>query len=263
MTQDIATTGNGVALPTEDPWADLRAAFDDGSQRFREHIGVSLPRLRSDFGRGGKGWIDELTGESYAELDIAILAYPPQRTFWVKSLDESGGASTPPDCKSWDMLKPDPSSPDKQAEKCSACPNSQWGSDPKGGDGKACKESVAVIAYDFPRDQFLWMRFGGTALKPFKNYISALTGRRLPAFSVRTKVTLKPESEGTFQWLVPVFTITEYLKPDGVRPLREVAAVAMAAHQSVMDEMATDERMPTAQVAAEFGAGYDYDEPPF
>lgn len=236
-----ATSKSGVSLPTEDPWAELRDAFDDGSARFREHIGVSLPRLRSDFGRNGKGWIDELTGEVYGELDIAILAYPPQRTFWLVDLDEAGGKSTPPDCKSWDMVRPDPESPAPQSETCARCKWSKWESDRKGGKGKACKESAGVIAYDFEHSQFLWLRFGGTALTPFKAYISALSGRRLPTFAVRTKVKLKDEKEGRFEWKVPAFTITEHLTPEDVRPLRDVAAMAMEAWQSVVEEMATNE----------------------
>lgn len=249
-----ATTSSAPAVPTEDPWAELKAAFDDGSASFREHIGLMLPRLRSDFGKNGAGWIDDLTGETFRELDITVLAFPPQRTFWLKSLDEAEGESGPPDCKSWDMRFPDPSSPDRQAASCAECPWSKWGSDLKGGDGKACKESVAVIAYDWQNDRFVGLRFASTAMKPFRLFVSAMESRRRPVFSVRASVTLEKQTKARLEWLVPKFTVDQYLTPEDARPLREVAAVAMEAWRSALEDLAQAEEMAPQDVAAAFDA---------
>lgn len=232
----------GLAQPSEDPWAEMRNAFDDGSALFRQHFGLTLPRLRSDFGRNGRGWIDDLTGEVRDHLAVVLLAYPPSRQFWLKSIDE--GEAGPPDCRSIDMVAPLPDVPNRQADRCAECPMSQWGEDETGKRLRPrCSESVNVVAYDTvePR-QFLWLRFGGTALRPFKNYVSALTSRGLPHFAVVTEVKLEEVKDGSLQWLVPHFSIGAELTPAEVAPLREVAQQAMAAFEQVVEEMATAER---------------------
>ena len=245
MTKDNlpAQKKDGLAMPAEDPWADLRDAFDDGSALFRAHFGLTLPRLRSDFGRNGKGWVDDLTGDTHDELAIVLLAYPPSRQFWLKSIDE--GTPGPPDCRSTDMVAPLPDSPEIQSTACAVCPHAQWGEDEATGERvkPACQESVNVVAYDTkePR-QFLWLRFAGTALKPFKNYVSALTSRGMPHFAVVTEVKLEEVKKGSLQWLVPHFSIGAELTPAEVAPLREVAQQAMQAFDQVVEEMNTTER---------------------
>ena len=248
-------TPGGLATPSEDPWAGLRDAFDDGSQRFREHFGLSLPRLRSDFGKNGKGWIDDLTGEAKERLSVVILAYPPSRQFWLKSIDE--GDPGPPDCRSVDMIVPLEDVPAKQADFCGACPHSQWKSDETGKRLRPrCGEAVNVIAFDTEVGQFCWMRFAGTGLKPFGKYISALTSRQnLPSYAVVTEITLKPKADGAKQWLVPEFAIGEALTPDQVAPMREVAEKAMTAFELVTEEMAANDRK------AEGGDPFDENDP--
>lgn len=234
---------SGLATPTEDPWAELRVAFDDGSQLYREHFGLSLPRLRSDFGKNGKGWVDDLSGEAKDHLSIVILAYPPSRQFWIKGIDE--GEPGPPDCRSLDMFVPLDNVPDKQCDACLTCPHSQWGYDEE--KGKAikprCQESVNVIAFDTEVGQFVWLRFGGTALKPFGKYISALASRKnLPSYAVVTEITLKEKVEGNLQWYVPIFSLGDPLTPADVAPMREVAEKAMKAFEQVSEEMDAAER---------------------
>lgn len=240
-------TPGGLAQPAEDPWAELRDAFDDGSRLYREHFGLTLPRLRSDFGRNGKGWVDDLTGEAKDHLSIVILAYPPTRQFWLKSIDD--GEPGPPDCRSVDMVVPLPDVPDRQAPACASCPHSQWRTDEEGERVKPrCQESVNVIAFDTEVGQFVWLRFAGTGLKPFGKYISALASRQnLPSFAVITEVTLKEESKGSLQWLVPQFSIGDALTPDQVVPMREVAEKAMKAFELVTEEMSAAERKAEAK----------------
>lgn len=235
------TTATDIATPHEDPWAELRDQFDDGSQLFKDHFGLSLPRLRSDFGKNGRGWVDDLTGEVKDHFTGVILAYPPSRQFWIKSLND-GGDGGPPDCRSFDMAAPDPSSPEPQAKACATCPHSQWRTD-DGGDRvpPPCSESVNVIAHDNEDDVFVWLRFSRTALRPFKNYVSALASRRLPLFAVVTNITLEKKKNGALEWLVPVFGMGDALTPAQVAPYREVAQFAMQTFGQVADDMAAAE----------------------
>lgn len=43
------------------------------------------------------------------------------------------------------LLKPHESAPEKQGENCRTCPKNQWKSDPKGGNGKACKNQRRLL----------------------------------------------------------------------------------------------------------------------
>jgi hypothetical protein len=229
----------GVAVAEDDEWAAMRAEFHDGSQTFKEHFGLSIPRFRTDFGRNGQGFVDDLSGESFKTLEVVLLAYPPSRAWWEVSLDEGGGGA--PDCRSHDMIVPDPSSPNRQSARCVDCPHSKWG---ENNERPACTESVNVVAYDKPGDRFVWLRFAGTALKPFKDYISYLESRRLVSFAVSTVVTLEEKQRDALRWLVPRFSMGERLTPEQVRPMREVARLAMEAWRDVAEEMAASDPGP-------------------
>jgi len=231
---DVAPTPGALATRTE--WDEMAEAFDDGSNDFVKHFGLSLPRLRSDFGRNGKGWVDDLTGDAYDHLSIVILAMPPSRAWWEKSIDEGGGG--PPDCRSINMITPTDDS-DKQAPTCAACPKSKWGED---NERPACADSVNVVAFDLEVGQFVWLRFGGTALKPYRDYVSALRSRGLKHFQVATTIKLEERTRDKLEWLVPHFQIGDALSADQVRPMREIAQKAKESFDQVAQEMATQAR---------------------
>lgn len=259
-TKNLPAVPTGSELASPDEWAQL-ATFDDGVMTFIEHFGLSMPRLRSDFGRNGRGWIDDLTGEVYRTLDVAILATPPSRAFWIKSLAE-GGTGGPPDCASrvnFRVGRPDDNVPEQQAETCGACPHSQWPEEAEGGKPR-CAESVNVLAYDYDRDGMCWLRFAGTGLRPFRNYLSALLARKLPPYAVHTLVSLRDEKRDAFEWLVPVFAPGNPLSVAEVRPMREVAEKAMAMWASVADEMAAASDGPPSP-SAPTPSGSEEEEP--
>lgn len=231
------TAANPLATPEE--WQALMD-WDDGSARFVEHFGMSMPRLKSDFGKNGSGWVDDLTGEKVRFLDVVLLAYPPSRSWWERSIDEGGGGGRP-DCSSLDMVAPLPTSKMRQSDLCANCPQAKWGDD---NERPRCTESVNVLAYDRALDRFVWLRFAGTALRPFRDYVSALASRRLPVFATATSIELEERKEGALEWLVPKFAIGDALTAEVVRPLREVARNAMASWQQVAEEMAAKESGP-------------------
>lgn len=247
---DIEPAPAPGALATRTEWDEMAEAFDDGSADFVKHFGLSLPRLRTDFGRNGKGWVDDLTGDAYDHLSIVILAMPPSRAWWAKSIDEGGGG--PPDCRSINMLAPTDDSPDKQSPTCGACKHSKWGED---NERPACAESVNVVAFDIEVGQFVWLRFGGTALKPFRDYVSALRSRGLKHFQVATSIKLEERTRDKLEWLVPHFQIGDHLTADEVRPMREIAQRAKESFDQVAQEMAGQARATEAGPFDESTAG--------
>ncbi|MCA1841753.1 MAG: hypothetical protein LC792_00925 [Actinobacteria bacterium] len=258
---DLVPATNGLSTPTVNPWTELED-FDDGSALFREHFGLSVPRLRSDFGRNGQGWIDSLTGEVTDHLSCVLLAIPPTRAFWRKSLDEGG--SGPPDCRSIDMVRPLADSAHRQSETCGTCPHSVWGHSDDGRPKRpACVEAANIVAYDVPQDRFVWVRFAGTALGPLRAYISALASRRKPMYAVVTEISLTSATRDHLQWLVPEFGIGAELTPEQVRPMRDVARMAMEQLRQVTDEMAAAETTEPAPAPAGEATHFEPDEEPF
>lgn len=267
MTDNLPATTTTATPAVPDEWAGL-ATFDDGLGAFIEHFGLSMPRLSTDFGKNGKGFVDTLTGEAINELRIVMLAVPPSRAFWLKSLDE-GGDGGPPDCASrvnFREKRPDDDVPNRQSDTCTSCPHAQWGDrDPETGKSERprCAESVNVLAHDQEQDRMFWVRFAGTALKPLRDYISALQARRQPFFSCVTVVTLDERRDGKLEWLAPKFLPGEKLTPAEVQPYREVAERAMQMWASVADEMAAHAAAPTDVIDTTGSYEPGPDEEPF
>lgn len=253
----VPEPGSHGELATADEWAELET-FDDGSQKFREHFGLAVPRLRSDFGKNGQGWVDDLTGETIDHFNGVILAVPPTRQWWEKTIDEGGGG-TPPECRSINMLTPTEDSPKKQSDSCITCPHAKWGETEDGRTVRPrCGEAINVLAYDGERDLFCWLRFGGTGIKPFKLYLSALASRRWKHYQLVTEITLRQEKDGILNWLVPEFHLGQQLTVEQVRPMRELAKMAMDSWATVAQEMATEAR---AHGEGQEGAGpFDGDQ---
>lgn len=110
----------------------------------------------------GNNTIKEFTGR-------VIEAYQCN-AWWEKSFEETGGGQLP-DCSSFDGIKP--SDPDKAPGKdCATCPLNQFGSDPKGSKGKACKNIrrlfILIDGYGLP----LQLTCPPTSLKSFSPYVT-------------------------------------------------------------------------------------------
>ena len=120
----------------------LKFAPDELRQLVEDNIGggsvnpTSFDRVRVPSG-GAKTWevpnLDAKDGvESAREINGIILFWHDTRTYWQEAYT---GEMRQPDCSSPDGVTGygDPGG------SCDMCPLSQWGSDPHGGRGQACK----------------------------------------------------------------------------------------------------------------------------
>lgn len=100
-----------------------------------------LPRLKVPSG-DVPGFSYKAGGDEDVMKEVTgVIIYKQScRSYWVEGLDAGGGGS-PPDCTSPDGKngKGDPGGV------CAACAMNEFGSDPKGSRGKACKEQRAVF----------------------------------------------------------------------------------------------------------------------
>lgn len=137
---------NGFPLATKE---DLEGfAFMDAGALdvVKENLGgqnispSDFERLKFPTG-GGQSWeVFGLDGESEPtkSIDGVVLMNKTIRVYWAS---EYTGEGAPPDCTSRD-LKTGVGTP---GGNCATCPYAQWGSDPKGGEGQACKTVGALF----------------------------------------------------------------------------------------------------------------------
>lgn len=195
-------TGGGNALALADGAADSGALaivqMGDGNltEIMQANLGdggmseFDLERIKIPSG-GGTSWtVNTLEGESMAkELEGVILHWREPRVYYSRGIEEGGGGGQPPDCYSNDG-KIGIGNP---GGACDKCPLSQWGSDPKGGKGQACKQRRLLF---FLRPENLLpdaLSVPPTSIKPIKQYFLRLASQAVPFYGVKTRLTLKKE----------------------------------------------------------------------
>ena len=94
-------------------------------------------------------------------------------------------------------LAPSDNSPKKQHATCKGCPQNEWGSDPRGGKGKACKNTrkLLIVPIDADEKTQPWVIVvSPTGLKHFDKYVSTLSDLGKHPIEVITDISFE-ESE--------------------------------------------------------------------
>lgn len=181
-----------VAQPTGDLMEIMEANIGGTLSQF------DLDRISVPAG-GGRQWIiPTLEGEEDSPvIDGIIVHWKEPRAYWETSFDESGGG-TPPDCNSQDGMlgqgKFGPGSDTNPSGRCDTCPMSQWGSDPKGGSGQACKQMRVLFMVG--KEDLLPMAVVAppTSINPIKKFMLRLASRSIPYWGVVTRLELEQDS---------------------------------------------------------------------
>lgn len=179
----------------------------------------NLTRVKLPTGGSLKWSVPSIRGEqSIEEIEGIVIHQRDTRAYWAKSIDEGGGGQ-PPDCTSEDGYtgKGEPSGP------CAECKLNVWGSEPKAGRGKACKE--LKIVYLLPKGKsFLPYVFimPPTSLKPMATFFLGLASEAMRADSVRTVLKLK---EATNQAGTKYAQVDPRLPSNGELSKEEIAIV--------------------------------------
>jgi hypothetical protein len=135
---------------------------------------------------------------------------------------------------------------------CTTCPYNAWGSDPKGGRGKACKEvrrmvilpKAAIMGEPIGvrKSEAAVMSIPVTSVKNWANYTSLLAGQfRRPAWAMVTEVSVGPHARNQFEVkFAPVIEI-------GNEWLGELIERAKQAEQLLMTPYAPPQAQATPQ----------------
>lgn len=189
------------ALPVAyDPDTD-----DTGLGDFDSNV---IPRLSID----AEGvFVNNLTNERHAELDVVILGVVKQRVLWPETMGSDGDK---PLCRSINGVvgtagpgRPDTPGIVTHADgtfACSTCPLAEWDSHPSRGVPWCSEQLVLPLLIDGAMPALLTVQ--RSALKSTNAYISDFKRRKTGAFTHFTKLTLSPMKRGKVDYSVPVFT---------------------------------------------------------
>lgn len=151
-------------------------------------------------------------------INCVILAWCAENACYEGTFDPRNPES--PVCFAFSGADDEPMAPHTNSAKpqheiCATCPKNQWGSDPKGGAGKACKnlrrlmlvpagevdertgKFVAPTALD---STILGLKVPPTSTKGFDAYIKQVAhAMKRPSFGVYTRITVAPHAKNQLE----------------------------------------------------------------
>jgi hypothetical protein len=144
------------------------------------------------------------------KLDVVVVASGFQKRYYDKPFDANKPVN--PVCFALSLdgqdMVPSDESTDKQAETCDACPMGAWGSDPKGGRGKACKDArrlvvipVAALTDDeaVKKAEMAMITLPVMSQKYWANYVNQIASEyERPPWGMITQITTKPDPKAQF-----------------------------------------------------------------
>lgn len=190
-------------------------------QENMEGVDLKFERIKVPSG-GGVVWeIPNEDGEwdTVKELVGVIIDHHPVNAYWSK---EFTGESNPPDCSALDGVNGE----GNPGGKCAVCPKNKFGSDPRGGKGKACKNLHRVYIVREGEIFPYLLAVPPTSLDNFRTYVRRLTSKMRRISSVLTKLTLvKDKNEGGIVYSKIVFSRAGDLDRETAKKMAEYAKI--------------------------------------
>ena len=188
-------------------------------------------------------------------MDVLVLATVFRNVFYAGRFDPNNIQN--PNCFAISQtdkdMAPHENVAEPVAESCATCPNHEWGSDPNGGRGKACKEGRRLVlmpasALTDPESvkgcELALMDLPVTSVKNWSNTVNQLaTASGLPYWAVVIRVEVRPDAKTQFKVIFsPVRVVDD----------KEVLTALMARHRVAVDVgmLPYDETALTNQPAA-------------
>lgn len=205
-----APTAHAIALPGT--WAE-RLAAQAKDQAAKERPSVSKISLRAGVisygGQPVKGNV----------LPVIVMLAAHRNTYYDKPFDPNNlqnpvcfALSVDGDDMEAHENVPDENVPafaERQERGCSTCPFHEWGSDPKGGRGKACKETRRLVvlpadcvssAEEVEKAEMAIVDIPVTSGKNYSNFVNALAASAsVPPWAAVTNLSTQPDAKTQFK----------------------------------------------------------------
>lgn len=195
---------------------------------------------------GGKAFtIDDGEGtQCIPTLTGIIILAPEQNAYWNKPIEEA--PNDPPICFSADGINGlgDPFETGVvENHVCATCAHKGWGTDIKGGKGKACRDLRPLYLLQVGEYLPIIVQTSRTSLRRLSAYFSTLARKGIPYYAAVTEIGLTTEQkQGTPVYSVLTFACKEIV-PRQLRPgLKEYQSALRfhAAKPPTAGDVATD-----------------------
>lgn len=145
------------------------------------------------------------------KLDVIVTAHTTEFAYYEGKYDP--GNPKPPVCYAFGVdeqtMAPHEKASKPQNDNCFHCPKNQWGSDPEGGKGKACKNTrrLALIPADTVNDpekimaaEEIYVKLPVMSVKNWAKYVNDVAAQfRRPPFGVITTLSTEPDAKSQFK----------------------------------------------------------------
>lgn len=176
------------------------------------------------------------------KLDVVVIASTHANLFYDKEWDPDDMSS--PVCYAYspdgENMRPHPKAEKPQHEDCDGCRHNKWGSDPKGGRGKACSNRRNLMMIPVPdtpeeimKTEVAIMTLPVTSVKEWGNYvnlISATFGR--PPLGMMTQIGVEPHVKHQFH---VKFDAKGPIGVEYIRPTMDKVAASMELLEKVYE----------------------------
>jgi hypothetical protein len=222
-----ASGATALAMPA-DMLAMLAASAKDVAAQERPSVGkISLRAGVMSYGGA------PVVGNT---MEVLVLASVFRNVFYAGRFDPNN--ITNPNCFAISVsdkdMAPHENVAEPVSESCAGCPNHEWGSDPNGGRGKACKEGrrLVLVPADCLTDpeavktcEMAIMDLPVTSVKNWSNTVNQVaTANNLPFWAVVMRVEVRPDPKTQFKVLFsPVRAISDTEVLQAVMARREAA----------------------------------------
>lgn len=210
---------------------------------------LELERVKVPTG-GSQLWlVPGLDGdEAVKDLTGIIMAWRNTRRYWRIPYAERGKKTGPPDCRSKDGFwgEGDPGG------ECDHCPLAQWGSDPKGGRGQACKEVKQLLLLRDGHNLPVVLNVPPTSVKNVERFIHRLADVSLPFWGAVVTLRLeKTQNPDGIDYARIVLTMQTRLS----REEREVLRPFQQQMESILHPLDIDVEAEDAGGAEDYDGG--------
>ena len=197
---EVATQESSFDLPALTNQEEAMEIMADNLAELGGNLKFDKVKMPSGGGLSFEVINEDGEAEPVKEIIGVVLDHYPINAYWES---EFTGEKNPPDCSSYDSQTGTIMMDGKEVGKraCADCPHNQWGTDPKGGKGKACKNMVRVYVLQegcaFP----ILVTLPPTSTGNWRDYMKRLAGRMKSVYGTVTKIKLekdqsKPNEDG-------------------------------------------------------------------
>lgn len=183
-----------LAKPFEGMDPELLAELEDELADLDEGSGIECRRIKMPSGGALAFEVEGEDGDAdyVKEIQGVILFTHRVNGYWSKALG-NGEGGTPPDCSSMDG-KMGINATTGECISCDTCPLNQYGTDPKGGDGKACKNMRRLYLMVSGDPNCYLLTVPPTSIKDVNKKLKALLANGTPYIGMVVNIKLTKET---------------------------------------------------------------------